>query len=126
MERNVVGWFEIPVTNLDRAIAFYEAVFQFKMARHQVGDQEMGWFPWSDDPNDAGAAGSLVKHPDYTPSHEGTMVYFSCDDCNTEASRVAAAGGKILKEKTKIGEGYGFYVEVLDTEGNKIALHSRQ
>ena len=46
MKNQVIGWVEIPVVDMERAIKFYETVFGFKIERHQMGDQDMGWFPW--------------------------------------------------------------------------------
>jgi len=62
MKNNVVGWFEIPVADMDRAIKFYETVFEFKIDRNQLGPLDMGWFPWVE--NGLGSGGSLVYHPD--------------------------------------------------------------
>ena len=126
MKNNVVGWFEIPVADMDRAIRFYETVFGFKIERHSFGTEDMGWFPWEGEGQ--GAGGSLVYTGNdfYKPSSEGTIVYFTAasGDLQNELSRVVPAGGKILVEKRLIGEGYGYMAVVLDTEGNRIALHS--
>jgi uncharacterized protein len=123
---NVVGWFEVPITNMERAIKFYETVFGFKLDRNQMGPLEMAWFPWVEGSN--GAGGSLVYQPDYyKPSVDGTLIYFTAfsGDLSNELSRVEAAGGKILSGKKLIAEGYGFMALFLDTEGNRVALHSR-
>ncbi|MBC5773255.1 VOC family protein [Pontibacter sp. KCTC 32443] len=126
-KNNVVGWFEIPVTDMPRAIKFYSTVFGFELESQQFGNEEMAWFPWSD--NGMGASGSLVKNEDlYKPSADGTIVYFSSPsgDLANELAKVEAAGGKLLKEKTIITEEIGYMCLVLDTEGNRIAFHSRQ
>ena len=124
-EENMVGWFEIPVTDMPRAKAFYESVFQIAVEIHQMGELEMGWFPFVTD--GSGAGGSLVKHTEfYKPSAtHGTLVYISCPDVKDGLERVVAAGGKVLQEKKEIGEGYGFMGLFIDSEGNRIALHSR-
>ncbi len=127
MERNVVGWFEIPVTDMDRAIRFYETVFDFKIDRNQMGPLDMGWFPFTEG-DGPGSGGSLVKHPDfYKPSTDGTLVYFTAHsgDLNNELGRVEDAGGKVLQEKTHIADDIGYMALILDTEGNRVALHSR-
>ena len=128
MKNNVVGWFEIPVADMDRAIKFYETVFEFKIDRQKMDSIEMGWFPWED--QGLGAGGSLVNAGNdfYKPSQEGTIVYFTAHsgDLQNELSRVVPAGGKILVEKRLIGEGFGYMAVVNDTEGNRIALHSRE
>jgi uncharacterized protein len=124
---NVVGWFEIPVTNLERAIPFYERVFEFKLTRQKVGPLEMAFFPWVD--KGMGSSGSLVFAPDYyQPSAQGTLIYFTAfsGDLTYELSRVEAAGGKVLMPKTLISEEIGYMGIFLDTEGNRVALHSRK
>lgn len=122
MKDNVVGWFEIPVTDMERAAKFYEAVFEIKIQLQDFQDVQMGWFPF----NEAapGAAGALVKHADYIPSEsQGVLIYFSATDIISELSSVKAAGGKVLQEKTLISEDIGYMALFLDLEGNRIALH---
>ena len=123
MERNMVGWFEVPVTSMERAKKFYETVFAISITVHELGDFIMGWFPMDQDK--PGATGSLVQHKMYTPSEtHGPLIYFSCKDVAVELGRVASAGGSVLQEKTEIGDGHGFMGLIKDTEGNRIALHS--
>jgi predicted enzyme related to lactoylglutathione lyase len=127
MEQNMVGWFEIPVTEMERAVRFYETVFNVKLARHAMGPLDMAWFPWVE--KLPGAPGSLVRHADsYKPSTDGTLVYFSSQtgDLTDELARVPAAGGKVLLDKRQISAEYGFMALCLDSEGNRIALHSRR
>ena len=120
----MVGWFEIPVTDMDRAKDFYEAVFKVEISVHDLGGLIMGWFPFSE--GQKGASGSLVKHEMYQPSDtHGPLIYFSCRDVNGELGDVEEAGGTILKPKTEIGGGHGFMALIKDTEGNRIALHSQ-
>ena len=126
--RHAVGWFEIYVDDLDRAAAFYEAVFEasldtLDMSGVPGSPVEMRAFPMSEEGR--GSAGALVKMEGVGPSPGGTLVYFTCEDCAVEAGRVAAAGGKVQREKQSIGP-YGFIALVHDTEGNLIGLHSRQ
>ena len=119
----MVGWFEIPVADMERAKKFYEAVFDISISLHGFGGLKMGWFP--NDPEKKGATGSLVQHEMYRPSAtDGALVYFSCKDVNNELNSVTAFGGDIMQQKTEIGEGHGFMALVKDTEGNRIALHS--
>jgi predicted enzyme related to lactoylglutathione lyase len=127
IQRNVVGWFEIPVADMERAARFYETVFQFKLHRQPMGELDMAWFPWVEG-EAPGAGGSLVYHAEfYKPSNEGTLVYFSspANDLSRELSRVEAAGGKVLQEKTLIADDIGYMGVFLDTEGNRVALHSK-
>lgn len=122
---NPVGWFELYVTNLPRAKAFYEALFQHPMDELPSPPGvhvAMVAFPMN--PCGTGSAGALVKHPTRGPSDSGTLVYFSCQNCAVEAARAAAHGGQIVQPKTQFGR-YGHIALVRDTEGNMIGLHSR-
>jgi predicted enzyme related to lactoylglutathione lyase len=127
MQRNMVGWFEVPVTDMERAVRFYEAVFGITLSRHPMGPLDMAWFPW--DEKAPGAAGSLVKHPEhYKPSTDGVLIYFSSitGDLADELARVEPAGGKMLMPKTQITPDIGYMALFVDTEGNRVALHSRK
>ena len=123
MTANPVGWFEIYVGDMTRAKAFYEAVFQKTLNELPVPtpDLEMWAFPWVDEGD--GAAGALVKMEGCPSGGNSTLVYFTCEDCAVEASRVTAAGGGIFKDKFSIGQ-YGFIALVTDTAGHMIGLHS--
>ena len=124
MEVNPVGWFEIPTKDLDRAIAFYESVFAIKLQKHPVGPLMMAFFPMEQDK--AGCAGALVYNEEnYTPSREGTLIYFASENLATELERVEKAGGEVLREKTLIAKDIGYMGLFIDSEGNRIALHSR-
>lgn len=127
-KNNAVGWFEIPVADMERAMKFYEAVFAVKLERHQMGPLDMAWFPSLEEGK--GAAGSLVYHKEwYQPSSmAGVLIYFTAHsgDLQNELARVEPAGGKILMPRKQISEEYGYMAVVLDTEGNRIALHSRK
>jgi len=119
---NPVNWFEIPVTDLERARKFYEGVFGLNMEVHDMGIVQMAWFP--EMMMEAyGATGSLVKGKGYVPSHVGIMIYFSVPDIEATLGKVAANGGKTLVPKMSIGE-YGFIAHFEDTEGNRVSLHS--
>lgn len=124
MEQNMVGWFEIPVTDMDRAKKFYEAVFQIEIQVQNFQGFHMGWFPFAEDK--PGASGSLVMHEGYEPNDsKGVLIYFSASDISTELHRVEEAGGQVLQARTLISEDVGYMGLFLDSEGNRIALHSR-
>jgi uncharacterized protein len=124
MKSNPVGWFEIPVTDMDRAKAFYEKTFEIQIQVVDLGGTVMGWFPNVGDVR--GATGSLVKQESYVPGHTGTLVYFSSTDVQNELGRIETAGGKILRDKTQISPEHGYMAVFEDSEGNRVALHSRQ
>jgi predicted enzyme related to lactoylglutathione lyase len=121
--RNPVGWFEIYVANMQRAKDFYGDVVQatFTESPMSGGDMEM-WF-FAGDPMAAGASGGLIRHDMRQPGMEGTLVYFSVDDCAAAIARATARGSTVLVDRLSIGE-MGFIGIVTDNEGNSIGLHS--
>jgi len=123
MKTNMVGWFEIPVSDMERAKAFYETVFKIEIQVVDFGGLQMGWFP-SQGLEAYGSPGSLIKQESYVPSKEGTLVYFSCEDLQNELDRIEAAGGEIYQAKKQISPEYGYMGVFIDTEGNRVALHS--
>ncbi|HUL00939.1 MAG TPA: VOC family protein [Nitrospirota bacterium] len=121
MKTNPVGWFEIYVQNVERAKKFYESVFQLNLERLSSPGMEMWSFPM--DLNLWGAGGALVKMDGVPSGGNSTLVYFSCEDCSIEESRVEKSGGRIQQKKMSIGQ-YGFISLVFDTEDNMFGLHS--
>jgi len=121
MNSNPVGWFEIYVQDMTRARKFYERVLETKLERLPSPGMEMWNFPMQQ--NHPGTAGALVKMEGVPSGGNSTLVYFRCEDCAVEESRVKAGGGHVHKAKFSIGE-YGFISLVLDTEGNMFGLHS--
>lgn len=118
---NPVGWFEIPVNDMARARAFYEGVFGVKLSKIESPGNEMWGFP--SNMEGYGASGCLSQVSDVLVGGKGTLVYFSCADCAVEAARAPRHGGRIQQEKTSIGP-YGHFALAIDTEGNRIGLHS--
>jgi hypothetical protein len=118
---NPVVWFEIAAADLDRAKSFYEAVFGSTFQFIDMGTTRMHMF--NGDSALPGASGALVHSPDNTVSADGVTIYFASADITTELDRVAGAGGRVLVPKTSIGE-FGFIGMFLDSEGNRIGLHS--
>ena len=122
MISNPVISFEIPVLNLQRAMDFYTAVFGYVFEREDVDGNEMAWFPLAE--NAPGISGALAKGETYKPSQSGAVIYFSTDDIDDTLAKVRENGGKTLYPRTSIGE-LGVVAEFEDSEGNRIALHSK-
>lgn len=119
---HMISWFEIPVKDMKRAKKFYEEVFNVEMTLMSFGGHDMAFFP-SEGMGDI--SGALCAGPDYNPSSEGTLVYFSGDpDMQKILDRIPGAGGVILLPKREISAEYGFMALFMDTEGNRLALHS--
>jgi uncharacterized protein len=120
---NAVTYFEIPVTDMERATRFYEAVFELDLERQKIDGYDMALFPFA--PDAPGATGALAKGDVYVPAKAGPVVYFGVDDIEALLSRALASGGKVLYPKKDVGQ-FGFVAEFEDSEGNRIAVHSKR
>ena len=119
---NVINWFEIPASNLDRAASFYEKVLDGACHRETMGELDMAFLPMQGE----GVGGALVKGESYVPTASGSMVYLNGgDDLSVPLGRVEAAGGKVLLPKTKITDEIGYMGLFIDSEGNRVAFHSQ-
>ncbi len=125
MIRNPVGWFEIYVQDMARAKKFYETVLGVELTNLDSPSDELEMQAFPMNMEAGGASGALARMEGCPSGGMGTLVYFSCEDCAVEASRVDGAGGKLCKPKMAIGL-YGFIALVSDTEGNMVGLHSMQ
>ncbi|MDF2159152.1 VOC family protein [Algoriphagus sp. CAU 1675] len=126
MKSVTLAYFEIPVRDMDRAISFYQKVFDCHLNKQVLGDFQMAMFPM--DSSAKGAGGSLVYQKEfYEPSPKaGTLVYFSSEDCDVELGRVEEAGGKLLYPKRMISPEVGYMGVFFDTEGNRVAVFSQK
>ena len=125
-ERNTIGWFDIYVQDMDRAVEFYESVLGNKMQRLEdpTGSSQMMAFPADENSMQRyGALGALVKMDGVQPGAGGTLVYFQSEDCSPEEARVVAAGGQVIRPKFSIGD-FGWVTLCQDTEGNHFGINS--
>jgi len=120
--RSWTTWFEIPALDIARAKKFYETIFQMEIQLLDLGGLKMGVFPHS------GVGAALCQHEAYQPSEtHGTLVYLDANpDLDEVLGRVEAAGGKIIRSKTQISPEYGYMAIFIDSEGNRLALHSAE
>ena len=123
---NALNWFDIPVSDLDRARTFYGTVLETEL----TPPMDLGVEGPSEGGKQAifltqdGVGGALVQSDYYQPSQQGSVIYLNGgDDLSIPLGRVEPAGGKVLADKMGIGEN-GFIAFFLDTEGNKVGLHS--
>jgi uncharacterized protein len=116
---NPVSYFEIPVTDIDRAMAFYTTVFGVDFVRETVDGYDMALFPYAE--NGTGASGALAKGDVYVPSKNGPILYFKVDDIDGVLQRATQSGGGVLYAKKEVAPGL-FVGEIQDSEGNRIAL----
>ncbi len=120
---NAVGWFDIFVDDMDRAVAFYETLLgsSLESMGDPTGESQMMSFPA--DMSVYGAGGALTKSPHASPGVGGTIVYFMVEDCAVQQERVAQAGGTVIRPKFSIGD-FGWILLCQDTEGNMIGFNS--
>lgn len=123
--KNAISWFEIPATDLPRATKFYETIFGIILNPLDLPNIKMRMFPLEDMMTQVG--GALVDSGGFhkPSSTDGPLIYLNGNpDVQKVLDKVEAAGGKIMVPKTMISPEYGFMAVILDTEGNRIALHS--
>lgn len=117
---NQIVWCDIPVTDLDRAIRFYSEVLGTAVKKQELAGTTMGVLPH----NDGEVGGCLVGGTEHKPSDGGAMIYLNANGrLDAALAAVTLHGGKIVQPKHQIGP-FGFRAVVLDSEGNRIALHS--
>lgn len=120
--KNFISWFEIPAVNFQQSVDFYDHIFQIKMEKNFEGSYAMAFFP-----ADNGIGGSIVAGPGSTPNDTGTLIYLNAgEDLNLVLERVETAGGRIIMSKTLINKDSGYFAIFIDSEGNKLALHSNK
>jgi len=126
--KNMINWFEIYVSDFERALKFYSKVFNCQLTEiptQSENHSEMRYALFPGDDKESGAGGALVKMDMAQPGIGGSLVYFATEEINAELSRVEAAGGKIFRDKQNIGD-FGFIALAQDTEGNLIGLHAHK
>lgn len=120
---NALNWFEISVTDIDRAKKFYEEVFSIEMPEQEMMGMKMAYFPA--DMMGGKVGGGIVESPYHKPSAEGARIYLNANpDLDIALGKVEAAGGAVTMPKTKISDEIGYMAFFTDTEGNAGAMHS--
>lgn len=118
--RNFISWFEIPAYNHFRAIAFYNYIYDIEITSVELNALAMGFFPIEN-----GIRGAIVTGQGCVPSENGPLIYLNGgEDLNQVLSKVNLAGGRVTMEKTFISETAGYFALFIDSEGNRLALHS--
>jgi uncharacterized protein len=123
--KNAISWFEIPAIDLSRAQKFYETIFNIQMIPFDTPNFQMRMFPVEDMMSGIGGAISKAEGF-YKPSAtDGPLVYLNANpDVQKVLDKIEAAGGKIVVPKTQISPEFGYMAVFVDTEGNRVALHS--
>lgn len=117
-----ISIFEIPVTDISRAISFYQSILNIKIEKFDTPEMQMGILPYEGQ----AVTGVLIKGEGYTPSTSGITIYLNGgDDLQPILDKVESSGGQIIVPKTAHADNSGFFALFLDSEGNKMGLHSQ-
>ena len=120
--KDYVSWFEIPAVNFQQAVDFYNYIYGIEMEKNFDGNYAMAFFPANE-----GIGGAIVAGPGSTPSDTGPLIYLNGGkDLNLILKKVEKAGGRIIMPKTLINKESGYFAIFIDSEGNKLALHSKK
>lgn len=118
-KKKLISIVEIPTDSFQRATRFYESILDLEIQAIDMQGTKMGLFPGEDE-NVA-----LVNGTDYKPSSQGTLVYLNGgEDLQVILDKIEKNGGKVIVPKTLIDSENGFFATFLDSEGNKLGLHS--
>jgi hypothetical protein len=117
---NFISWFEIPALDFQQAVNFYNHIFGITMEQSISENSAMAFFPVKN-----GVGGAVIASPNSTPSTSGSLLYLNGgEDLNNVLNKVEEAGGRIIMTKTFISEDSGYFAIFIDSQGNKLALHS--
>ncbi|MGB2127929.1 MAG: VOC family protein [Flavicella sp.] len=120
--KNFVSWFEIPAYSHYRSTSFYNYIYQIEMKSVELNGFAMSFFP-----AETGIGGAIVTGPGCVPSEVGPLVYLNGgEDLNLVLSRVNEAGGRVIMQKTFLSDTAGYFALFIDSEGNRMALHSKK
>lgn len=118
--KKLISWFEIPASNFDRAVTFYNNILDLNMETDEMNGYSMAFFP-----AESGTGGAIICGEGSVPSQTGPLLYLDGgDDLDKILNKVEAAGGKVILHKQKINDSNGYFALFVDSEGNKMALHS--
>jgi len=117
-----IDWFQIPSNDFDRAVQFYETIFDTELRRQQAGPSQMGIFPGAT----GDSIGAVIKGEGYVAGNAGAVIYFDASPAIDDViARIKTAGGKIVIDKLALPDDIGYVAHFIDTEGNRLALHSK-
>lgn len=120
--KDYVSWFEIPAIDFQQAVHFYNHIFGIEMAQNITDVNSMAFFPVT-----SGIGGALISGPGSIPSDKGPLLYLNGgDDLNNVLNKIEEVGGRVVMTKTIISEEAGYFAIFIDSQGNKLALHSKK
>lgn len=118
--KRLIAFFEIPALDIHRATKFYEAVLQLKLEAMDWGEEKMTFLMEGEK-----CVGAISYAPNFKPSADGVLISLTVDNMEVSLAEATANGGKVHTPKTKIeANDMGYFALIIDSEGNKISLHS--
>jgi predicted enzyme related to lactoylglutathione lyase len=119
--KSYISIFEIPATDISRAIDFYQAILDIKIEKMNMPEMQMGILPYEGQM----VTGVIIKAAGYKPSADGVTIYLNGgENLQVILGKVEKSGGRILIPKTLHADESGYFATFIDSEGNKIGLHS--
>ncbi len=120
--QHAIHWFEIPVTDRDRSIAFYEKLLGVTLRRESITSMDLAVFPADDG---QGVKGALMGVDKVTPSNDGVLIYLNAGPSLTATlDRLRDAGGKLVLPPVTLPDGMGRFAHITDPDGQRIGLHA--
>ena len=122
---NSLNWFEIPATDIKRAKEFYQTIFNIQMEEQEMMNMKMAFFPY--DPGSGKLSGGLCQSDFHKPAMDGVLIYLNGNpDLKSILDKVEGAGGRVVMPKTEISPDIGYMAFFVDSEGNRVGLHSQK
>jgi len=119
--KKLISFFEIPASDFNRAVKFYETILATKMTSYDCEQEKMAFFP----EEDGDCPGAISWAERFKPSLDGVMISLTCNDITETLRLIEENGGKTLIAKTKIqADNMGFFAIFVDSEGNRVGLYS--
>lgn len=118
---NLISIVEIPTDDFSRAVKFYQTILGVVIEEIDMGGNKMGVLP-----SEEGTVNVvLIKENDNQPTSNGTVVYLNAgNDLQPTLDKISENGGQVVVAKTEISQEMGYFALFIDTEGNKLGLHS--
>lgn len=116
-----ISIFEIPATDISRAIEFYQTILDVPIEKIDIPGMEMGILPYEGQ----AVTGIIIKAEGYQPSADGVAIYLNAgDDLQVVLDKVTQHGGSIIVPKTAHADENGYFALFMDSEGNRLGLNS--
>lgn len=119
--QHAIHWFEIPVSDMDRSVAFYERILGVTLRREVISGMSLAVFPASEN---GGVKGCLMEVEKVSPHTDGVLLYLNAGpSVNAVLDRVRAQGGSVLTPRVQLPDGMGCFAHFTDPDGQRIGVH---